>query len=264
MQSPNNSAGGYSNQRVQQTSPSSTAPPSYVGHSGQPLGYHPVIQNPQAQRSTYGHPQDPHHLGTPSVRPKYSRLTCLQISVGLGAGDPSGMSSITSHQAGQFGNPQYPQYNASGTPGMGASLNPGVPAHFQNYRPIENGQPIVPSQYRVHSAIPQGPYPNPAMQTQGGHAQYLNPVTGVGPSPATYGHPSPAASTSAASPYACELCGATFTLTQNLKRHYESQHTTMVHVCPYCQKSFTRVDSLKRHIERPCSMMPQSAPEGGA
>jgi len=258
MQSPNNSAGGYSNQRVQQTSPSSTGTPSYVGHSGQPLGYHPVIQSPQAQRSTYGHPQDPHHLGTPSVRPNYSRLTCPQISVG--AGDPSGMSSIPSHQPGQFVDPQYPQYNASSMHGMGASLNPGIPAHFQNYRPIENGQPIVPSQYR---ATPQNPYPNPTMQTQGGHAQYLDPATGVGPSPATSGYPSPPASTSS-SPYACDLCGAAFTLPQNLKRHYESQHTTMAHVCPYCQKSFTRVDSLKRHIERPCSRMPQSAPEGGA
>jgi hypothetical protein len=31
-------------------------------------------------------------------------------------------------------------------------LNPGVPGRFQNYRPIEQGQLIVPSQHQVRSA----------------------------------------------------------------------------------------------------------------
>ena len=262
MQSQYDTTGGYSNQRRQQTSPPSTGAPSYADHSGQTLGYHPAIQSAQAQRSTYGHPQDPQHLRTPAASPSYSRLTLLQISIV--AGDPSGLPNINSQQQGQFLNPQHPQYNASGTHGMGASLNPGIPAHFQNYRPIEHGQPVVPSQYGAPFANPQNPYPNPAMQTWGGHAQYLDPATGVGPSPATPGPPSPPSSTSS-NTLACDICHAPFTLPQNLKRHYESQHTTVVHVCPYCQKPFTRVDSLKRHMDRPCSKMPQfPLPEGAA
>lgn len=260
MQSPNNTTSGYSSQRPQQTSPSSTGATGYVDHSGQPIGYYSVVQRVQAQGSTYGHPQDPQHSRTPTPSPNYSRLTSLQISVV--AGDPSGLASITSQQTGQFVNPQYPQYNASSTHGMGVSLNPGIPTHFQSYHPIEHGQPIVPSQYRAHSTTPQNPYPNPAMQTRGGHAQYFDPTTGMGPSPTTSGHSSPSPSTS--NPLACDICGAPFTLSQNLKRHYESQHTTMEHVCPYCQKSFTRVDSLKRHVDRPCSQMPRAPPEGAA
>jgi hypothetical protein len=262
MQSPNNTSGGYSNQRPQQTSPSSTGTTGYVDHSGQPMGYHSVAQSAQAQRSTYGHPQDLQHLRTPTPSPNYSRLISLQISVV--AGDPSGLASNTPQQTGQFVNPQYPQYSASSTHAMGVSLNPGIPTHFQNYHPIEHGQPIVPSQYRAHSATPQNPYPNPAMQTRGGHAQYLDPATGMGPSPATSGHSSPSSSTSSSNPLTCDICGAPFTLPQNLKRHHESQHTTMEHVCPYCQKRFTRVDSLKRHVDRPCSQMPRAPPEGAA
>lgn len=263
MQSPYNTTGGHPNQRRQQTSTPSTGAPSYVDHSGQTLGYHPVMQSAQVQGSTYVRPQDPQHLCTPTASPNNSRLTSLQISIV--AGDPSGLPSITPQQPGQFVNPQYPQYNAFGTHGMGASLNPGVPAHFQNYRPIEHGQPVVPSQYRAPFTTPQNPYPNLTMQTWGGHAQYLDPATGVGvgPSPATPG-PSSSSSSTSSNPLACDLCGAGFTLPQNLKRHYESQHTTVAHVCHYCQKPFTRVDSLKRHMDRPCSKMPQSPPEGAA
>ena len=46
-------------------------------------------------------------------------------------------------------------------------LNPGVPGHFQNHRPMEQGQPIVPSQHQVHFFAQQKPYPNLAMQKLG-------------------------------------------------------------------------------------------------
>lgn len=143
----------------------------------------------------------------------------------------------------------------------GTLLNPSVPPHFQNYRPIEHGQPIVPSQSLAHFATPQKPYPNPnpAMQTQGVHAQYSNPANNP-TSPIGYGSPSPPSSSS--SPHACGVCGATFTRPHDRKRHYESQHTTIEHVCQYCRKSYARVDSLKRHLDRPCDKMPQSAQKG--
>ena len=162
-------------------------------------------------------------------------------------------------------NPQYsPQQYASDAQHARVLLNPGVPGRFQNYRPIEQGQPIVPSQHQhqVHYYNPQKPYPNPAMQTQGSHAQYSNPAK-VPTSPSIgYGSPSPPSSSSSSSPHACGVCGATFTRPHDRKRHYESQHTTIEHVCQYCRKSYARVDSLKRHLDRPCDKMPQSAQKG--
>jgi hypothetical protein len=154
-----------------------------------------------------------------------------------------------------------PQGGGCPSPHARVLLNPGVPGRFQNYRPIEQGQPIVPSQHQVHYYSPQKPYPNPAMQTQGGHAQYSNPAK-VPTSPIGYGSPSPPSSSSSSSPHACGVCGATFTRPHDRKRHYESQHTTIEHVCQYCRKSYARVDSLKRHLDRPCDKMPQSAQKG--
>ena len=64
MQSPpHDTSRGYSYQRHHQPSLSSTHPPNYMDHAAQPVGYHPVVQNAQVQRSTYGHPQDHHHPG---------------------------------------------------------------------------------------------------------------------------------------------------------------------------------------------------------
>ncbi len=68
MQSPpNDTSRGYSYQRHHQPSLSSThsPTPNYMGHAAQPVGYHPVVQNAQVQRPTYGHPQDHHHPGMP-------------------------------------------------------------------------------------------------------------------------------------------------------------------------------------------------------
>ncbi|KAI9507472.1 hypothetical protein F5148DRAFT_1308196 [Russula earlei] len=150
-----------------------------------------------------------------------------------------------------------PQHYASDPHQSGVMLNPGVPPHYQYYRPIEHGQPIVPSQHHSHSGVPQKPYPNPANQTQGSHAQYSNPANNPSSS-VVYGSPSPPSSSSSSSPHACGVCGATFTRPHDRKRHYESQHTTIEHVCQYCRKSYARVDSLKRHLDRPCDKMPQS------
>jgi hypothetical protein len=167
----------------------------------------------------------------------------------------------TSQQPGSFMNSQYSVHNnASSLQHTGVSLNPGIPAHFQNYRPIEHGQPIVPSQPHAHVFTPQNSYPNPAMQTQGGPVQYSDPTTGPS-SPSMSGSPTPASSTSSPA-YVCDVCRAVFTRPQNLKRHYESQHTSMEHVCPYCRKNYARVDSLKRHMDKHCDKMPQSSRDG--
>lgn len=64
MQSPpHDSSRGYSYQRHHQASLSSTHSPNYMDHAAQPVGYHPVVQTAQVQRSTYAHPQDYHHSG---------------------------------------------------------------------------------------------------------------------------------------------------------------------------------------------------------
>jgi uncharacterized Zn-finger protein len=179
------------------------------------------------------------------------------------AGNPAGMQSLPmAQQSGSSVNPQYsPQHYPPDAHHTRVLLNPGVPGRFQNYRPIEQGQPIVPSQHQVHFFAQQKPYPNPAMQTQGSHAQYSNPAKVPSSPPIGYGSPSPPSSSSS-SPHACGVCGATFTRPHDRKRHYESQHTTIEHVCQYCRKSYARVDSLKRHLDRPCDKMPQSAQKG--
>ncbi|KAF8268607.1 hypothetical protein EI94DRAFT_1130890 [Lactarius quietus] len=67
------------------------------------------------------------------------------------------------HQSGSSISHQYlPQHYASDGQ-QAVLLNPGVPSHYQNYRPIEHGQPIVPSQPHGHGqyGTPQKPYPNP-------------------------------------------------------------------------------------------------------
>ena len=70
MQSPpHDTSRGYSYQRHHQSSLSSTHSPTYMDHAPQPVAYHPVVQNAQVQRSTYGHPQDHHHQGTPPPSP---------------------------------------------------------------------------------------------------------------------------------------------------------------------------------------------------
>jgi hypothetical protein len=196
----------------------------------------------------------------PNPHSSYSLLTRLRTA--LVASNPAALPSIPiAQQSGSFVNPQYPpQHNTSDGHRTRALLNPGIPTHFQNYRPIEHGQPIVPSQPYAQYFTPQSPYPNPAMQTRDGHPQYVDPA--IPPSSTMSGYP-PSPSSSYSSTHACDVCGATFTRPQNLKRHYESQHTTMEHKCPYCQKSYTRVDSLKRHLDRPCDKMPQFA-QGGA
>lgn len=246
MQSPpHDTSRGYSYQRHHQPSLSSTHSPNYMDHAAQPVGYQPVVQNAQVQRSTYGHPQDHHHSA-------------------LVASNPAGLQSLPiAQQSGPSVNPQYSphQQYTSDAQHSRVLLNPGVPGRFQNYRPIEQGQPIVPSQHQAHYYNPQKPYPNPAIQTQGGHAQYSNPAK-VPTSPIGYGSPSPPSSSSSSSPHACGVCGATFTRPHDRKRHYESQHTTIEHVCQYCRKSYARVDSLKRHLDRPCDKMPQSAQKG--
>ena len=163
-------------------------------------------------------------------------------------------------------NPQYPsQHFASDAHHV--YLNPGVPAHYQNYRPINNGQPIVPSQSHAQFVNPQNAYSDPATWTQGAHAQYSNSTMNTSSSPTTPGYPAPAPAPSPPTPssstlHVCDDCGATFTRPQNLKRHRESQHTSTEHICPYCEKSYTRVDSLKRHMDRPCDKMPRCAQEG--
>jgi len=161
-------------------------------------------------------------------------------------------------QSGPFMPPPYPpQHHASDANHAGVLLNPGIPSHFQYYRPIEHGQPIVPLQHHTHSTAPQGPYPNPSNQAQGSHPQNPNPAN---PSASVgYGSDSPPSSSPA---YPCGVCEATFTRSDNRKRHYGTQHTTIEHVCPYCQKSYARRDSLKRHLDRPCDKMPQSAQKG--
>ena len=64
MQSPpHDNSRGYSYQRHHQPSLPSTHSPNYMDHAAQPVGYHPVVQNAQVQRSTYVHPQDHHHPG---------------------------------------------------------------------------------------------------------------------------------------------------------------------------------------------------------
>ncbi|KAI0256353.1 hypothetical protein BJV78DRAFT_1278858 [Lactifluus subvellereus] len=243
MQSPHDTARGHPYQRHHPSLPPTHAP-NYVDHSGQIASYHPVVHNPQFQRSPYGHAQD--HLHPALVAG--TALPTLPIA-------QQSASSVNS----QF----IPQHYASDGHHHhpGTLLNPTVPAHFQNYRPIEHGQPIVPSQSHAHISTPQKPYPNPnpAIQTQGGHAQYSNPANNPS-SPIGYGSPSPPSSSS--SPHACGVCGATFTRPHDRKRHYESQHTTIEHVCQYCRKSYARVDSLKRHLDRPCDKMPQSAQKG--
>jgi len=162
-------------------------------------------------------------------------------------------------------NPQYPsQHFASDAHHAArAYLNPGIPAHYQNYHPIDNGQPIVPSQSHAQFVSPQNTYSGPATWTQGAHAQYLD--SSMNPSSTTSGYPAPVPSPptpSSPTLYACDVCGATFTRPQNLKRHRESQHTSMEHICPYCGKSYTRVDSLKRHMDRPCDKIPRFTQEG--
>lgn len=242
MQSPHDTSRGHSYQR-HQPSLSSTHTPNYPDHhhSGQPVGYHhPVVQ---LQRP-YGTPQD--HLHSVMV-----------------AGNPGAVPGLPiAQQSGSSISHQYiPQHYASDGQ-QGVLLNPGVPPHYQNYRPIEHGQPIVPSQPHGHGqyVTPQKPYTNPAMPAQGGHAaQYSNPANHPS-SPILYGSPSPPSSSS--SPHACGVCGATFTRPHDRKRHYESQHTTIEHVCQYCRKSYARVDSLKRHLDRPCDKMPQPAQKG--
>jgi len=176
------------------------------------------------------------------------------------AGHPATSPSLPiTQQSGPFVGPSYPpQYHASDANHAGVLLNLGIPSHFQYYRPIGHGQPIVPSQHHTHSTAPQGSYPNPSNQVQDSHPQYPDPAN---PS-ASVGHGSdpPPSSSSSSSAYVCEVCGATFTRSDNRKRHKESQHdTTIEHVCPYCQKSYARADSLKRHLDRPCDKMPQSA-----
>ena len=162
-------------------------------------------------------------------------------------------------------NPQYPsQHFASDAHHAArAYLNPGIPAHYQNYHPIDNGQPIVPSQSHAQFVSPQNTYSDPATWTQGAHAQYSD--SAMNPSSTTSGYPAPVPSPptpSSPTLYACDVCGATFTRPQNLKRHRESQHTSMEHICPYCGKSYTRVDSLKRHMDRPCDKIPRFTQEG--
>jgi len=171
------------------------------------------------------------------------------------AGHPATSPSLPiTQQSGSSMSPPYsPQHYASDANHAGVLLNPGVPSHFQYYRPIEHGQPTVPSQHHTHSTAPQRPYPNPANQAQDSHPQILNaanPSASVG-----YGFASPPSSSSS-SPHACGVCGAMFTRADNRKRHHDTQHTTIEHVCQYCQKSYARVDSLKRHLDRPCDKMP--------
>ena len=71
MQShPHDTSHNYSYyQRHHQTSLPPAHTPNYIDHNGQPMGYHPVAQNAQVQRSTYGHPQDPHQPGMGSPYP---------------------------------------------------------------------------------------------------------------------------------------------------------------------------------------------------
>jgi len=198
--------------------------------------------------------------------PPLSRLISIHtMRTTIVAGNHAAVPMLPiAQQSGSSVNPQYPpQHYAVDPHQAGVLLNPGVPVHYQNYRPIERGQPVVPSQYDAHLVSPQKPYPNPpnpAIQTQGGHAQYSNPANSPSP-PIGYGSPSPPSSSSS-SPHACNVCGATFTRPHDRKRHYESQHTTIEHVCQYCRKSYARVDSLKRHLDRPCDKMPQSAQKG--
>lgn len=259
MQSPpHDSSRGYPYQRHHQTSLSPTHSPTYMDHAAQPAGYHPVVQNAQVQRSTYGHPQDHHH---PGMSPPLSRSMSTHMQTALVASNPAALQSLPmAQQSGPSMNAQYaPHHYQPDAHHTRVLLNPGVPGRFQNYRPIEQGQPIVPSQHQVQFFSQQKPYPNPAMQTQGSHAQYSNPAK-VPSSPIGYGSPSPPSSSS--SPHACGVCGATFTRPHDRKRHYESQHTTIEHVCQYCRKSYARVDSLKRHLDRPCDKMPQSAQKG--
>ncbi|KAI9455475.1 hypothetical protein BJY52DRAFT_644987 [Lactarius psammicola] len=243
MQSPHDTSRGHSYQR-HQPSLSSTHYPDHH-HNGQAVGYHhPVMSNVQPQRP-YGTPQD--HLHSVMMASNHAAVPGPPIAQQSG-------SSISHQYLSQ-------QYASDGQ--QAVLLNPGVPAHYQNYRPIEHGQPIVPSQPHGHGqyVTPQKPYPSPAMQAQGGHAaQYSNPANHPS-SPTGYGSSSPPSSSSS-SPHACGVCGATFTRPHDRKRHYESQHTTIEHVCQYCRKSYARVDSLKRHLDRPCDKMPQAGQKG--
>jgi hypothetical protein len=77
MQSSHNTPRNDSNQ-LHQTFMFSSDSPSYVGQGGQSSGsgYHPIVQSAEAQRSSYGHPQVPHHLGMfLTFDPNYSLLT---------------------------------------------------------------------------------------------------------------------------------------------------------------------------------------------
>ena len=71
--SPNDTSDNYPYQHHHQNSLSSTHSPNYLDHNGQPVGYYPVMQGPQVQRLTYGHPQD-HHCMSPTD-PNESPLT---------------------------------------------------------------------------------------------------------------------------------------------------------------------------------------------
>jgi uncharacterized Zn-finger protein len=195
--------------------------------------------------------------------PSNSLLT--QLHTAIVSGNPAALPSVPIAQqplARPSVNPQYPSrhFASDAHHAAGVYVNPGIPAHFQNYRPIEHGQPVVPSQSHAHFVTPQDPYPNPATWTQDTHSHYSNLATSSS-SPTMSGYPAPLPSAPSL-PHICDVCGATFTRPQNLKRHRESQHTTMEHICPYCGKSYTRVDSLKRHMDKPCDKLPRSAQQG--
>ena len=84
--SPHDNSRNYPYQRHHQNSLSSTHSPNYLDHSGQPMGYHPGMQTPQVQRSTYGHhPQD--HQG---MLPLLSELISTNVSVNSNARRPPG------------------------------------------------------------------------------------------------------------------------------------------------------------------------------
>ena len=133
--------------------------------------------------------------------PPLSRLISIHtMRTTIVAGNHAAVPMLPiAQQSGSSVNPQYPpQHYAVDPHQAGVLLNPGVPVHYQNYRPIERGQPVVPSQYDAHLVSPQKPYPNPpnpAIQTQGGHAQYSNPANSPSP-PIGYGSPSPPSSSS--------------------------------------------------------------------
>lgn len=72
-------------------------------------------------------------------------------------------------------------------------------------------------------------------------------------------------------PYCCEVCGARFTISSNLRRHTLSHSAVKPYKCDQCEKGFTRLGLLKDHIrihtgERPfvCNFCGKAFPRNTA